>query len=612
MSDPTIQILHDLLEGDDPVVALAATPGELGRALSRIHVELTRLRRREHELTVLFSSARDLAESRDLDVLLSKLVTRAHELLGTDITYLSEFDPQSRALHVRKTVGAVTPEFQHLRVPPGTGLASVIASSRVAQWTSRYDEYTGGPHDPHMDDAVAHEGIVSILGVPMLAEDTVLGVLFAATRHEHTFTAEETALLSALADHASIVVQTAAILQRLTASEEHARHAYDALSEHVDARDRSNIVHQQLIHAVLTGAGFSAIATTLAEALGRGVVILDAGAAVTACTDTEIDAVTYQSDAVQTAVRTSRDTGHCCFVTDPTSPIEVVAAVTVGANDYGALLLTRGALQLSAVEQRTIERAAQVCALLTLQHNAADDADRRSRAELAADLLDSAPERRRDLARRLRTYGITLDTLNTVVTVVVDPADRGAASRHLARLRPDAMVAEVGGLVALVTASSDPRKLGAEVHDALGALVICPPLASTPDDLPTAFTTSIRTAHLLDALNITDGVVDTAEYEIFAALFGHDPAGLHRFINATIGPVLDYDATHGTDLAATLGAFVRHDASPTKTARALSYHPNTIAQRLDRLKALLGEAWRTDERYFRISTAIRLHELRRL
>ncbi|MGW5381049.1 helix-turn-helix domain-containing protein [Nocardia sp. NPDC003963] len=624
------RLLTDMVGGELPIDAIAvgieqleAADGdrsELRKVLGRLHSELSRLRRREHELTVLFSSARELAQSRELDTLLARLVTRAHEMMGTDVTYLSEFDPNTRELRVRKTVGAVTPQFRNLRVPPGKGLASGIAAARTAQWTQRYSDYAGDPHDRDIDDAVAAEGIVSILGVPMLAEGTVLGVIFGATRHEHVFTAEETAMLSALADHASVVIQTAGILERLRDSEEHSREAFARLSEHVRERDRANIVHQQLIQTVLTGEGFPMVATTVAQALGRTVTIVDADGNITARSGTVGDpgAAATQSAAVRRALERSRATGHCCVVDGEQSPVAAVAAITAGPDYYGALLLSHGELALGPVDERTVERAAQVCSLLTLQHNAADDADRRTRTELVADVLDAAPERRRDLDRRLRGHGIALADLNTVVTLVLEPDLRGTAVRHIAGRYPDGtLVAEMAGVIAVVTGSRDPVAAAARIRESVATtvrtpiLAIAPPVSPTADDLPAAFTTSLRTARLLATLQIDDTTVDTSEYEIFSILFAHDPRGLHRFVTATIGPVVDYDAAHGTDLTATLRAFVRSNASPTQTARVLNYHPNTILQRLDRIKTLLGEDWRSDQHLYRISTAVRLEELRR-
>ncbi|MGA9870555.1 MAG: GAF domain-containing protein, partial [Rhodococcus sp. (in: high G+C Gram-positive bacteria)] len=191
--DPVVAIgrLVEVLSGDtedkelDEVLESAGvdqrTRNEAKERLRARREELTRLRRREHELGTLFASARDLAEVRDIDGLLERLVSRAHDMMGSDVTYLSEFDSHTRDLHVRKTIGSVTPQFRNLRVPAGMGLASRIADSRSAQWVQRYSEYEDGTHDSAIDDAVSREGIVSILGVPMLSDGRVLGVLFSAT-----------------------------------------------------------------------------------------------------------------------------------------------------------------------------------------------------------------------------------------------------------------------------------------------------------------------------------------------------------------------------------------------------------------------------------------------
>lgn len=591
--------------------------------VTRLKGELARLRRREHELAALFSSARELAEVRDLDTLLGRLVTRAHEMMGTDVTYLSQFDPQTRELQVRKTAGAVTPQFRHLRVPPGMGMASGIAQSRTAHWALRYSEYVDDPHEPAIDEAVEAEDIVSILGVPMLADGTVLGVLFAATRTEHAFTPEEIALLSALADHASVVVQTANMVDQLRQSEEESRLALERLSAHLQERDRSNVVHQELVQAVLVGGGFQKLAATVSNTLGRSVTIVDAdaraiaAAAVPNSAGPSSGASVRLSAGVKDAIATSRATGHCCFVTPADATMQIVASITAGELHFGAVLLGHGSIELGPVEERTIERAAQVSALLVLQQNAADDADRRMRGELVADILAAAPERRRDLDRRVRGHGLSLAEFNTVVTIFVAAEHRSTAARHLAaHLRGRGLVAEHAGAVVAILCSDSPMDTASDLHTRLRehlhqpVLAVAPPDAATPDDLTNRFEIALRTARLLHALGTDDAAVSTESYQPYTILFAHDPQALHRYIDATIGVVLTYDADHDTDLIATLRAFIRNEASPTKTARALNYHPNTILQRLDRIKALLGPDWRTDEHLFRVSTAVRLDEMR--
>ncbi|WP_280398780.1 helix-turn-helix domain-containing protein [Nocardia carnea] len=622
------EVLRTVTRGEPDVTALARsltglgldeeTIGEIVDRAGRDRAEVARLRRREQELTALFSSARDLAEVRDIDALLARLVARAHEMMGTDVTYLSEFDPTTRDLHVRKTMGAVTPQFQDLHVPAGSGLASRIADTRSAQWVPRYSEYVEGPHVETIDEAVFAEGIVSILGVPMLSDGTVLGVLFAATRQEHRFTPEEIALLSALADHASVVLQTANILAQLRESQDRTRGALEKLTEHLEARDRSSAVHQELVHAVLSGGGFPQVARTLGAALDRRVTIIDTESfpIATSAMAAEEQVRVSLPPAVRAAISLSRSSGHCRSVENNRS-VEAVAAVTAGELFFGTLLLGPGSVELGPVERRTIERAAQVAALLALQQRAATDAYRRERGELIADLLDTSPERRRDMDQRARTHRLALAELTTVLIVDVPPARRAGAERAAAAFIGDkGLVGEYSAVVAVIGSALDPMALAhdlrAHLVGALGApvLVVAAPRAGSAAELPQLFRTARQTVRLLAGLGIDDRAAGTDEYAPYTVLFGANPEALQAFLDRTIGPVADYDARHGTDLLTTLRTFVRHEASPTKTARALNYHTNTILQRLDRLKALLGEDWRQDEHLFRISLATRLDELR--
>jgi putative methionine-R-sulfoxide reductase with GAF domain len=590
----------------------------LGRARST-REELTRLRRREHELGALFASARDLAEVRDIDGLLERLVSRAHDMMGSDVTYLSEFDSETKNLHVRKTTGSVTPQFRTLRVPAGTGLASRVAESRSAQWVRRYSEYDEGTHDTDIDDAVSSEGIVSILGVPMLSGGQVLGVLFSATRQEHVFAPEQIALLSALADHASIVLQSANTLARLRTSEEDAQSALRRLTDHVAVRDRSNTVHQELVQAVLLGGGFSEVTTTLARALGRYVTIVDSDMRILASSEAGVHlSATFSAPrGVHLAIERSRATGHCSYVESDDSDIQVVAAVTAGELFFGAVLLSTGDLELGPVDDRTIERAAQVAALLTLQQNAVDDSDRRARHELIADALDPSAGRRRDFDRRARAHNVDAALLDTVLLFVVPLQSRSIATSLIAsRFREGGLVSTYSDVLVALVHSSAPAEAAEDARQVLlaggvrPALVVLPPRADSVELLSTRFEVAHRTARLLEALGIDDRVVTTESFLPYVAMFGNEPEAVHAFVDHVIGPVISYDAAHGTDLLSTLRAFVRSESSPTKTARALNYHTNTILQRLARMKSLLGDNWRDDESLFRISTAVRLDALR--
>jgi GAF domain-containing protein len=595
-------------------LGLPTGPGGLADRIHRSQREFSRLRRREHELSALFSSARELAELRDIDAVLAHLVQRAHEMMGADIAYLSEFDPDSRELRVRETVGAVSASFQALRVPPGRGLASVVVETRSPQWSADYSGYMMERHDAAIDDAVTSEGLVSLLGVPMLTSDDVLGVLFVGNREQRDFTPDEVALLSALADHASVILRTAQVLQELRGSEETMRRALADLQAHLVERDRANTVHQELVRAVLAGGGFAPVVETLASALGRAAMIVDPqGRIVAAAGSSTPPRVPDPGGQIGRAIADSRRSGHCVAVT--AEGLSAVAALAAGSQDFGALLLGDGDFQLGAVDLRTIERAAQVSALLSLQQEAASGAEHRVRSDLVADVLDDVPERRGDVIRRARRLGVDLEPLDRLALFAVPGDFQTASARALsARLSRHALVGEYRGYVVLAFASApstqgrpDVEQLRKHLTHVVGRPVNA--VVSPPAPLSAAFPRAMRAARLLTALGASDVTVSTDEMLPYSMVLDTDGRALAAFLDEALGGVSRYDAEHGTDLLGTLRAFVRHGASPTRTARALNFHTNTILQRLDRLDGILGEGWRDDERMFRIGMAARLGEL---
>jgi sugar diacid utilization regulator len=67
------------------------------------------------------------------------------------------------------------------------------------------------------------------------------------------------------------------------------------------------------------------------------------------------------------------------------------------------------------------------------------------------------------------------------------------------------------------------------------------------------------------------------------------PEELRRsFRSRVLGPVLDYDAAHRSELVRTLQAFLRHSGSWTQTAAELHVHVNTLRYRIGKVAELTG------------------------
>ncbi len=86
---------------------------------------------------------------------------------------------------------------------------------------------------------------------------------------------------------------------------------------------------------------------------------------------------------------------------------------------------------------------------------------------------------------------------------------------------------------------------------------------------------------------------------------------LSGFLREQLGPVLDHDAAHSGELLRTLDAYLRHGLAKTETAAALGIRRQTLYNRLDRIRALLGGDPLADyERRTAISVALHAWQLR--
>jgi hypothetical protein len=594
--------------------------------VTALRVELAQARRRENELSALFTSARELAELRDVDLLLHRLVLRAHDLIGTDVTYLSVYEPRLDELHVRATAGTVTASFEHLVVPPGVGLAARVVRTRAPQWAARYDT-ADVPHTDDIDDAVAGEGLLALLGVPMIAGGReTLGVLFAANRYEHSFRPDQVALLSAFADHAAVVLETARLLAQATASETEARRARDRLAGHVEAMERASVVHERLTGIVLRGGGADDVCDTLSSALSRPVTILDrdqntlAGAGAMSSGHPgpagRVGQETGWLDSVHEALATSRRTGRAVVLQDGEGPpdIEVVAAVQTADAALGAILVGPGDVGIGAVETRTLERSAQITALLTLRQDALLEGEQRVRGDLVVDLLSARSTSDAELIGRTRARGINPDSLRTLVVLDVLPEQRRQALRILSR-DPSQLTGEYLGLVVALIANTDPEKGADELRRQLAprvgkVLAVGAPPVEQLTELASRFRSARRCTQLLPQLGVSDCAVSTIPYLPYeAVLGGADHSSVEAFIDSLIGPVVRWDEQRGTDLVATLHHFLDEQSSPTRAARVLRVHTNTVLQRLERIDALLGDDWKEGDKRFRVTLAVRLRRV---
>ncbi|MDP9397630.1 MAG: helix-turn-helix domain-containing protein [Actinomycetota bacterium] len=565
-------------------------------------------RRREAELSALFETAGDLAALRELDALLQALVRRARLLLGTDITYLTLKDTERGDTYMRVTDGSVSAAFQQLRLPPGAGLGGLVAEGGNPYGTANYARDSRFHHRGDIDAAVGEEGLVAILGVPLRLGSRVIGVLFAANRSERPFAREEVALLSSLAAHAAVAIDSARLLEETREAFEELNAASVLVRAHSEAVERAAAAHDRLADLVLRGGGVDDVAAAVTEVLGGELLVLDPeGRSLTSGRSP----VSLDERAVADAVSTSTRLGRAVRCGPHT-----LAAVAAGAEQLGALVLVHRA-DLGDADQRILERSALVTALLLLLRQSVAQAEDRVRGELLDDLLAAPgrdPQGLRDRARRLDA---DLDVPHSVVSVRADGVRAQRllpAAIRLASARGGLAGSHRGAVVLLlpgVDASAAARAVAGELGTAVGAPVTAGASgpATGPIAVAAAYSEAVRCLEALLSLGRAGSGASMQDLGFLGLVLG-DGRDLDGFVQRCIGPLLDYDRRRGTDLVHTLEEYFRCGSSLTRTREALHVHVNTVTQRLDRIGSLLGPDWQVPERCLQVQLALQLHRAR--
>lgn len=543
------------------------------------------LRAQLRQLQALLDTARDLASLQDPGGVLDAIVRRARTLVGADVSYLTLHDPERGDTYMRATSGSVSARFQALRLPLGAGLGGLVAQTRRPYWTPDYPGDDRYAHTTEIDVAVGEEGLVAICGTPLLVDGEFVGVLFVGNRSRRPFDRDEVALLGSLATLAAVSLVQA----RRTAETAAALAALSAAHASIES---SAAAHDRFSEVVLSGGGVEDVAAALGELLGCWVLVLDA------------DGERLAEHGPVPAVEPPLATSGRLVATDGVWAVAVRAAGQV----LGTLVLG-GRAELDAGQGRTVERAAMVTALVLLFRLRAAEADQRVRTDLLAELL-ARPDGDLDagLVERGRLLGLRLNAPHVVAVCrgrqhgLALAAAGAGAGRGLAGEYDGEVVAVVPGRDASAVAAGLGARLGAGTAVTVGAFGPVLPAAG----LHEARVAARRTADALAALGRRAG---SATELGFAGLISAAPSDVEGYLERVLGPVVAYDRSRGSELAATLDAYFAAGASPRRAARELHVHVNTVAQRLERITALLGPGWQRPDRALEIQLALRLRRL---
>jgi len=220
-------------------------PRELGAALEL----LDESRRRADELSALYATSRLITARLDLASVLDRISRSVTALIGSTGCGIGLLDAERGLLVHAAAHGFKTAEWRALALPVGEGIIGRCAESRQAILV---DDIRRDPRSARRD-VDEREGIRSMLCVPMMLGERLLGVISAFSTRPAVFTPHHQRVLEAFGEQAAIAIHNA--------------HLHGELEARVQERTRQLDEEKRFVEVVL-------------ETLPLGVFVLDAALAI--------------------------------------------------------------------------------------------------------------------------------------------------------------------------------------------------------------------------------------------------------------------------------------------------------------------------------------------
>jgi hypothetical protein len=381
--------------------------------------------------------------------------------------------------------------------------------------------------------------------------------------------------------------------------------ALSGLSRQNSIYRRTMAVCDELADAALGGADPVRLTEVFARLVGKRIVLLDSAFRLRAQagrsgssrglrwnrTDPSVDRLLRALEASRRPLRIPAIPGSLL------DEACLVAPVVVRETSLGYLLVLDEQVTADGFEVQpddaeflTVTYAATLFALTLAHEQTSAELDLRYRSSVVDALASGHFLDAQDAQRKVRSLGLRDGVPLRVAMLRPAPLDAAAAMQRIAAMLPVAATAVRDGALVVIVPSDPSTEAFTELCGLeQGATCGVSERVDSPELAPRAVRQAERAIDLALRLGRAGQPVRYEELGIYRLLCTiGDMQQLMGFARDVLGPLLDYDAEHRTDMVHTLSVYLHHHGSHKRSARTLHLHANTVAYRAARIAAITG------------------------
>ena len=541
----------------------------------------------------------------------------ARTLIFAEHSLIAVYNENTSGLDVYRT--CADREWKKTSYEPKGVLASLVVDGRPVNLTNITDEHYLPPN------------VRNLLGVPLMARGRIIGGLLVANKKGETaFGQNDLNLLQILAGQAAIAIENSRLFERTDEKLQEKVAQLNKTNMMLSAQNamvnKSAAIHSQLTELVLEGKGINAITDSLAKIVDNPVVVEDVNLKLISVSGFAPDDGDEQYISAREILDNRKWESERVVLLNERRVVKIprcgaekeecyqyLVPIAAGRDILGYVSCLEGCKKLEELDRMALEQAGTVCALELLKQKVAFETELRIKEDFLGELLSGSYQSEEQVLEQAAKLGFNLKSGYLVTVLDLTPKIAGMGNtelnqRFLGQVRqevcgpsPQSVVVQRNKQILILLALSKKGKYLESFSNLTSHLVqgvlksssnlIWRLAAGTPchqvSDFSSSYEEALFTLDVMRNINRQNTSMSCEQLQVFGML-DINKKRFTAFINKVIGPLVDYDNEHNSELVETLKLYYLNNGNVQQAARRGYLNPSTLKYRLKRIQEIAG------------------------